>query len=368
MPTAYASPIALVAALALAIGFALPVLRHLVATSASSADDADERARDLYRVAVEQAVGTHTSSTGHDRVLSALRGRLGITDREHALMEAEARSLFGRSHEPLGMGARFLGRYRVERLLGEGGFGRTWLAVDEQMGRRVVLKTARTAGQEDARRMQREARLIAALNHPNVVTIHDVEIVAGDCVLVMEYVEGGSLAARLGQGKPDRAWTLHVLDDVLAALEAAHAAGIVHRDVKPANILLTKDGRAKLADFGVARAGAGSGTASGLSLDGHQPGSLAYMSPEQARGVPVDARSDLYSLAVVAYEALTGAHPLRLRGRTEFEVRLAVMEEPTPSAQGLDRALEGWLARALAKDASERPASAHAMRTALLAA
>ncbi len=326
--------------------------------------DPERRDRELYRAALESSVAAPRDHETTDRsVLSALRARLRISEREHAAMEAEARALFKGPADELTVGQRFLGRYRVMSVLGEGGFGRTFLAEDEQMGRRVVLKAARANSSEDARRTLREARLVAKLRHPNIVTIYDAEQVGSSAFLVLEHVEGGSLADAL-KGAP-RPWppAKRVLIDALAALDAAHDQGIVHRDIKPANILLTADGRAKVADFGVARAPAGSGTVTGLSMAGGHPGSLHYMSPEQVRGGPLDGRSDLYSLGVVWYEMMADRPYLDFDGRTEFEARMAILDErPHLPLRGLPRSWNDLLASALAKDPHQRPSSAAEFR------
>lgn len=340
-----------------------PLVQWLIAPAPG---DHEQRDRELYRAALEEAVA---ATAGHDstqdRILRTLRAKLQISDREHAVLEAGVRASFGKPSDGIASGQRFLGRYRVEKLLGEGGFGRTFLARDEQVGRAVVLKIARVADEHEAKRLLREARVVARLHHTNVVTVFDVEQVAGDVVLVMEYVDGGSLAERLRAGPLPWAQAHPIFDDLLAGLEAAHGQGILHRDLKPANILLTKDGRAKLCDFGVARAPAGTGTMSGgsLSADGTQPGSLHYMSPEQVRGKALDARSDLYALGVVWYEMLAGEPYLNFRGRAEFDARLAILEEaPKLPLAGVTEGVNRLLAECLAKDPAKRPGSAAEMR------
>jgi protein kinase-like protein len=365
--TSLVTGVAFVATLGAAFLLALPVLRAVLSPDQAGPDP---RGRDLYRAALEEAVaGAEGHKTSEDRILRGLRARLQISDREHAVMEASVRTSFGKPADGLAPGALFLGRYRVESLLGEGGFARTFLARDEQVGRRVVLKAARFADASEAARVLREARFLARLQHANIVTIYDVESVGDSCFLVLEHVEQGSLADRLARGPLSLPESAAILEDVLAALEAAHAEGILHRDVKPGNILLTAQGRAKLADFGVARAPSGAGTVSGLSADGSHAGSLPYMSPEQVRGRGLDARSDLYAVAVVWHEMLTGKGYLDLRGRTEFDARLAILEEkPKLPIAGIPDGVNKLLADALAKDPAKRPASAAAMRKRLAAA
>ena len=352
---------ALVVALGAAGVIAWPVARALVERPGGS----EMRGREIYIAALSEAAESPTDTSG-GRVLQALRHRLGISEREHAVLEASVRASRGTA-EGLREGAVFLGRYHVRQLLGEGGFARTWLARDDQVGRDVVLKVARAASTEEGRQLAREARLLARAGHPNIVTVYDVEVVGDEVILVLEYVPGGSLAARLEQGPLPLDDALRLADDLLAALDAAHQEGIVHRDVKPANVLLAKDGRAKLADFGVARAPATSDTVSGLSMEGRQPGSLRYMSPEQVRGAAVDPRSDLYSAAAVLYEAIAGRPYLDLRGRAEFDIRLAILQEEPRPLEGVPPAVWSALTAALRKDAAARPASAAAFRAALRA-
>ena len=321
--------------------------------------------RDVYRAALQRVVASGAADPAQDEVLAALRRRLGISEREHARYEMEARAGLGIAGGRLAAGELFLGRYRIERSLGEGGFARTFLATDERLSRRVVLKAARLDSAEEAKRAQREARVLAKMDHPRIVAIHDVEEVGGEVVLVLEHMSQGSLADKLRSGPLPTAQALAVADDVLTALEAAHAQGVVHRDVKPANVLLTADGRAKLADFGIARGG-GEDTATEGSMLGDGAGSIACMAPEQARGVAVDERSDLYAVGALLYHALAGRTYLPFDRLSPFDARIAIVEDapdlPLPS---VPPELNELLARALAKDAADRPQSAVEMRRAL---
>lgn len=346
--------------LVVALALSWPIVRLLVNRSQS----AGATGRQLYQAALAETIAARTGhSTANDRVLRALRERLQISDREHASMNASVEAAYARNAGLVQPGQEFLGRYQVERLLGEGGFGRTYLALDQQMKRKVVLKAASAGSPVEARRIMREARLLGRIAHPNIVTIYDVEVVGDSCFLVMEYLEGGSLSDRLKMGPMTLAKSLPIMDEVLQALGAAHAEGIVHRDVKPANILLTRSGRAKLADFGVARMEPGSGTLSGASFhDGHA-GSLLFMSPEQVRGTPVDRASDLYSFGAVWFEVLTGRHYLDLHGRADFDMRLAILEEkPRLPLPRVSASVNTLLADLLSKDAAARPRSVAAVR------
>lgn len=338
------------------------------AFSSQPSGKTERQKREVYRAALEAAIaGGLTDDTKEERILATLRAQLGISDREHALMEAAIRSDRDGASGP-SIGRVFLGRYRVVRVLGEGGFGRAFLVRDIEVERDAVLKVARASSSRDAERVMREARLTAALGHPNVVTVYDVERVGDEVVLVLEYLAGGTLADRLAAGPVPPAEATRIMDEILAALEAAHAAGILHRDVKPENVLFTKDGRAKLTDFGIALAFDGSGTASGLAPASSHPGTLAWMSPEQVRGgATLDARSDIFAAGAILYRMLSGRHYLDLRGRADLEARLAILEEPPltiePGSPLVDLCLY-----ALAKEPDARPASAAEMRRRLATA
>src|SRR5919199_338287 len=205
-------------------------------------------------------------------------------------------------------------RYRVVRHLANGGMASVWEAHDELLHRSVAVKVLAPHLSEDlsARaRFQREARAAAGLSsHPNVVTIYDVGDHDGQVFMVMELMRGGSVANRLRAGeKIPRETALRWLGEAAAALDAAHAAGVIHRDVKPANLLLDGHDRLAIADFGIARVAETTGDQ--LTATGQVLGTAAYISPEQAMGEPAVAASDRYGLAVVAYELLTGSAPLR---------------------------------------------------------
>ena len=214
-----------------------------------------------------------------------------------------------------------LGPYRIESKLGEGGMGEVFRAVDTRLGRAVAIKTTR---EQFSARFEREARAISALNHPNICTLHDV----GPNYLVMELVEGETLAARLKNGPLPVQTALLYGSQIAAALVEAHGKGIVHRDLKPGNIMIGKSG-IKVLDFGLARMGQDETvTASHMIV-----GTPAYMAPEQREGKPADARSDIYAFGCVLYEMLTGARvgPQRKRirpRRLERIVNRCLEEDP----------------------------------------
>jgi hypothetical protein len=253
--------------------------------------------------------------------------------------------------------------YRIERPLGEGGMATVYLATQLSLDRRVALKVlSREACRDEAQalRFEREARLIAALEHPHIVGIFEVGRSAdGRPYYAMPYMPNGDLASAGIVG--NEAAVIEVLEKILGALEHAHARGIVHRDVKPANVLFDGYGQPRLADFGIARpapADCGRLTGEGLAL-----GSGYYMAPEQARGLEVDARADLYSVGVMAYELLTGELPFQ--GPDPLALALQHLTAPIPR---LPASLSHWqtfIDRALAKAPAERFASAAEMRAAL---
>ncbi|MYS22324.1 serine/threonine protein kinase, partial [Streptomyces sp. DvalAA-14] len=232
----------------------------------------------------------------------------------------------------------FAGRYELAELLGSGGMARVHRARDTRMGRTVAVKTLlpTLAGNPDARlRFAREAQAAGALNHPGIVTVHDQdEISDGDTVvpfLVMEYVPGTTLAHLLhkqGQLPPERA--VRIVCDVLDALAHAHSHGTVHRDVKPANVMITEEGAVKVADFGIARV-LHSGTRQ--TAAGAPIGTPSYMSPEQINGADVDARSDVYAAGCVLFELLTGRPPFTDGNPLTLMYRHVHAVPPAPSSR-----------------------------------
>lgn len=325
-----------------------------------------------YRVVLDQELASGATSDQVREKLRPLRASLGVSDQEHAVLEYVATTRAGAALAATQVvpGRRFLDRYRVLRTLREGGAGVTHLCHDERVGRDVVLKTLRGAADPGALdTLLQEARALARVSHANVVTLLDADRVGDEAFLVMEHVDGGSLADRLATGRlaPDEAAAL--AEDLLRALGAVHAVGLTHRDVKPSNVLLTREGRAKLADFGIAHI-PGFETTAAVAADARVVGTIRYMSPEQARGRPLSARSDLYSAALLIYEAWTGVPYFEPRpGESAVELQMRVA-----SAAGFDRAwdgperLRGVLERALQPAPAGRYGSAQEMRDALGAA
>jgi serine/threonine protein kinase len=204
-------------------------------------------------------------------------------------------------------------RFELRDLLGRGGMSEVWLAHDRELDRPVALKLL--AGGADPERLVREARAIAGLSHPNIAGVYDVGETEGRPYLVLEYLRGGTLEDRLAGGLPLPDFeTERLATQITAGLAHAHANGIVHRDLKPSNVLFDSEGRAKLADFGIARA---TGQAT-LTEAGTIMGTAAYLSPEQAEGAPTGPASDVYSFGVILYRLLTGQLPFA--GSTPLEV------------------------------------------------
>jgi len=256
-----------------------------------------------------------------------------------------------------------LGGYRLVRIVGEGGMGVVWEAEQISLGRRVALKIVRPQMASDTafvERFQLEARLAGSLNHPNVVVVHDSGLVDGQLFMSMALVEGPDLSELIAaEGALPPARAIAVLADVAAGLDAAHSAGLVHRDVKPANILLgTQLGRALISDFGVAKAR----DVSMATGTGNVLGTLRYSAPEQMQGKEVDSRADIYSLGAVLFEMLTGEPPFGNEGVQA--VMWAHMHEDPPKASGtagVPAALDAVVARAMAKEPEDRYSSATEM-------
>ena len=260
------------------------------------------------------------------------------------------------------------GRYRLDRLIATGGMAQVWEATDEVLARRVAVKVLHphlAADESFIARFRREAVAAARLSHPSIVSIYDT-CADDDCqAIVMELVEGATLRELLDERKwlePGQA--VAIIAEVADALETAHQGGVVHRDVKPANILLSPDGRVLVADFGIAKAG-GDLTATNTTL-----GTAKYLAPEQVEGKPVDARSDVYALGVVLYETLCGRPPFA--ADTEAATALARLHQdpmrPRNVRAGVSKALEHVVLRAMARDPDQRYPSAAAFRAALLSA
>src|SRR5664280_98260 len=263
--------------------------------------------------------------------------------------------------DPL-IGALFDGRYKIIKKLGTGGMATVYLAEDQELGRRIAIKilnSKHAADQQFVERFRREASSAAGLSHPNIVQIYDRGNAEGTYYIAMELIDGRSLKELVIQRGPSPILVaVNYGRQILAALRFAHRNGVVHRDIKPHNVLVDDEGRIKVTDFGIARAGASEMTEVGSII-----GTAQYLSPEQARGAPVDDRSDLYSVGVLLYELLTGEAPYS--GDTPVEIAMkhlsAIPEPPSVKRPEIPPALDAVVLRALAKDPDDRYQSAAEM-------
>jgi beta-lactam-binding protein with PASTA domain/predicted Ser/Thr protein kinase len=262
----------------------------------------------------------------------------------------------------------FDGRYRILRKLGSGGMANVYLAEDEELGRRVAIKILNDRHASDdsfVERFRREAKNAAGLSHPNIVSVYDRGEAEGTYYIAMEYLEGRSLKDRIvSEGALPISAAIEVARQILRAVGFAHRRGIVHRDIKPHNVLLAQEGasdgdpRFKVTDFGISRTAASQMTEAGSIV-----GTAQYLSPEQARGAPVDQRSDIYSVGIVLYELLTGKLPFT--GETPLEIAMKHLSEiptaPSELRPDIPADLDMVVLRALAKDPEDRYQSADEM-------
>ena len=272
---------------------------------------------------------------------------------------------------PLAAGNR-LGPYEIVVQLGAGGMGEVYRARDTRLGRAVAVKVLPPHRSDPAarERFEREARAIAALNHPNICQLYDVGTQDGVDFLVLEYLEGETLADRLAKGALPPAALLRCALDIIEALDAAHRRGIVHRDFKPANVFLTADGVCKVLDFGLAKLvreaelPAAETVAAALTSAGTAVGTVAYMSPEQARGDPLDERTDIFSFGALLYEMATGQGAFS--GKTSAVIFKAILDDPAPAPSArnpiLPARLDDIVGKALEKDRTLRYQTAADMR------
>jgi len=336
--------------------------------------EAWQRVRALFQSALEQPPETRaaflsTACAGDEAVLREVESLLAAHVAAGGFLETPAFRLADGSPPvvapALKAGDR-LGAFDVIGSLGAGGMGEVYRARDSKLGREVAIKLLPRAFASDPQRLarfERESRLLASLNHPNIAAIHSVEQIDGLQVLVLELVEGPTLADRLRRGALPVREALEVARELSGALEAAHERGIVHRDLKPANVKITPSGRIKLLDFGLAKERVGSDpdarsdarTAADETTDGLVLGTSGYMSPEQARGKPVDKRTDIWAFGCVLYEMLTGTRAFA--GETPSDTIAAVLERqpdwtalPGTTPAGVRRLVQ----RCLEKDPDRR--------------
>ncbi|HET7294832.1 MAG TPA: protein kinase [Vicinamibacteria bacterium] len=297
-------------------------------------------------------------------------------DRTDDFLESPAASEAARlagAGEAASLAGLRIGRFEVLGRIGSGGMGEVYEAQDARLQRRVAIKRLPAHLSADAdrvRRFRQEALAASALNHPNIVTVHEILEHEGSDLLVTELVDGVTLRERMRDGPLPLASLLDIGVQIAKGLAAAHAIGIVHRDVKPENVMLRSDGLVKLLDFGVAKATLGalaeddSGTTPGSIV-----GTIGYMSPEQARGLAVDARSDVWSVGVILYELATGESPFLAPTPTDRLAAILARDPVPPSRRrtALPADFDRLVARALAKDPSHRPADGAELASALAA-
>src|SRR5262245_9795959 len=317
---------------------------------------------------------------GDDELRREVESLLGFHGRAETFIEAPpavmAAAALAEKESRVG---QTIGHYEIIREIGRGGMGKVYLARDTQLGRQVALKLLLPRFTEDeqrVRRLRQEARVASALNHPNIIVIYEigeVKTAAGALhYIATEFIEGRTLGALIRSGEMKLGEALEVAIQVASALSAAHAAGIVHRDIKPENIMLRPDGYVKVLDFGLAKLSEHLATDAARSDKvetdpGTVLGTVSYMSPEQARGLETDARSDIFSLGVVLYEMITGRRPFE--GETTADVMASLLgKEPKPLAEAASSApggLQRLVDRMLAKDCAGRFQTAEELRRAI---
>jgi serine/threonine-protein kinase len=269
--------------------------------------------------------------------------------------------------------AKSIGRYEIREELGRGGMAAVYLAYDPQLGRQVALKLMDQQLSGDpavAARFEREAKTVAALEHGAIVSLYDYGEADGWLYLVMRYMKGGSLKEQIARGPLALEMAYNVVHRIGSALDKAHRMDVIHRDLKPGNILLDEEGESYLSDFGIVKVA--KGDAEYLTETGQTLGTFAYMSPEQVLGGELDGRSDVYSLGVVLYEMLTGVHPYSQVATTSGAMAVAHTQQPIPDItednSALPSALIAVIQRALAKDPSDRYKTGAEMAAAMQAA
>ncbi|MBV8910397.1 MAG: protein kinase, partial [Gammaproteobacteria bacterium] len=346
-----------------------------MAESAMATEDHNRKLEQIYNAASESDLGKRAEfvqqASSEDSTLRAEGESVPDSeDQMGSFLDKPALEILAQSfaaqgitedQQPLLIG-KTLGPYAVMSLLGVGGMGEVYAARDTRLGRLVALKILPAYLANDPRlkrRLLQEAKAASALNHHGVVTLYDVGTDDGIDYLVMEYVAGATLEKLIPQGGLELKKALRYAIEITDAVAVAHAAGIIHRDLKPGNIMITETGAVKVLDFGLARLEqhfAATETRSAGTEAGVIAGTAAYMSPEQAQGSPIDARSDIFSFGVVLYEMLTGQHPFRRVDRAS--TRAAIIEEEPArlrdKRRGISPELEKIALRCLRKDPAQR--------------
>ncbi len=341
----------------------------------------------LERAQPERAAFLAEACEGNEELRREVESLLSFDHRAEHFIESPALEVAARAQAEARketLIGQTIGRYQVLSLLGEGGMSEVYLALDTSLERQVALKLLPAQFTQDADRLRRfiqEAKAASALNHPNIITVHEIGVTNGIHFVATEYIEGRTLRQLMAGALPELSRLLDVTTQIANALAVAHAAGIVHRDIKPENVMVRPDGYLKVLDFGIAKLGVGSGewgVGSGevegsgtrksfptphspfptphspfATVPGTVMGTTHYMSPEQARGLPVDERTDIFSLGVLLYEMIAGRLPFD--GATRKDVIIAIIErELPPLDDAVPAALRKIVSRALRKDRAER--------------
>jgi serine/threonine protein kinase len=276
--------------------------------------------------------------------------------------EAAAKLLADDTNSTEALIGRSIGHYRVERLIGQGGMGEVFLAKDTKLNRLIALKMLAGHSIKDPERIRRftqEARAASSLNHPNIITIFEIGETEGLRFIATEFIEGETLRERMRRGEMELSEILDIVGQTANALAAAHQAGIAHRDIKPENIMLRSDGYAKVLDFGLAKLSEQQEMSEASRVSTQQGivmGTVRYMSPEQARGVKTDTRTDIFSLGVVLFEMITGRLPFE--GETNSDVIVSIITKKAPTlgscVEDAPKELEQIVSKALHKNREER--------------
>ena len=326
-----------------------------------------QQIEELYHSALERETGERAAFLARadpelrGEVESLLAQESGATPLDHPAWEGAA-SLLGSTATLMTPGTQ-LGPYKIEGSLGAGGMGEVFRATDTRLHRSVAIKILprdKVADPERKKRFLQEARAVSALNHPNIVTLHDIASDSGLDYLVMEFVPGKSLDKLIPSKGLPLAETLNYTQQIACGLAAAHAVGIVHRDMKPGNVIVTPESQVKILDFGLAKLVE---RVDGTEVEAQMPepaltksgtviGTVAYMSPEQASARPIDHRTDIFSLGIILYEMLAGTRPFR--GKSQVETMHAIIHDPAPAPPGQPAEVQEILDKALAKDPKDR--------------
>ena len=333
-----------------------------------------QQVNDLFHSAVERAPEERTAFLdeacyGDESLCREVKSLLASHEQTENFIESPAFETAPElliSNKPAALIGTLIGHYLIERLIGVGGMGEVYLARDVQLGRKAALKFLPehlTANEAQLSRFKTEARSASALNHPNILTVYEIGAEGDRHFIATEFIEGVTLRASLADGRIDLPVALEIAMQVASALSAAHEVGVVHRDIKPENIMLRPDGYAKVLDFGIAKLteeGSGNHELAGTAVLQTRPGlvlgTARYMSPEQARGQKVDARSDIWSFGVVLYETVAGIPPFA--GETPSDCIASILTKEAPLLStvlpDVPFKLEAILQKALRNDRDQR--------------